>query len=135
MLCNKRDIPNESELFNETRMHYQEVWKFLKTLDRAGLKIAFDIIPFHFKFFKGCLPQIFLGPLLNTLSHLFLCPKSFKNLIRIYFTTHSKTMKCYKGFSKLILWVLFYVIRCSDANFFQPSLLQMIILMIIHDEI
>ena len=26
--------------------------------------------PYHFKFFKGCLPQISLGPFLNTLSHL-----------------------------------------------------------------
>ena len=24
----------------------------------------------HFKFFKGCLPQILLGPFLNTLTHL-----------------------------------------------------------------
>ena len=26
--------------------------------------------PYHFKFVKGCLPQILLGPFLNTLSHL-----------------------------------------------------------------
>ena len=26
--------------------------------------------PYHFKFFKGCLPQILLGPFLNTLSHM-----------------------------------------------------------------
>ena len=26
---------------------------------------------YHFKFFKGCLPQILLGPFLNTLTHLF----------------------------------------------------------------
>ena len=25
---------------------------------------------YQFKFFKGCLPQILLGPILNTLSHL-----------------------------------------------------------------
>ena len=25
--------------------------------------------PYHFKSFKGCLPQILLGPFLNTLSH------------------------------------------------------------------
>ena len=25
---------------------------------------------YHFKFFKGCLPQILLGPFLNTLSHM-----------------------------------------------------------------
>ena len=27
--------------------------------------------PYPFKFFKGCLPQILLGPFLNTLSHLY----------------------------------------------------------------
>ena len=26
--------------------------------------------PYHFKFFKGCLLQILLGPFLNTLSHI-----------------------------------------------------------------
>ena len=26
--------------------------------------------PYHFKFFKGCLPQILLGPFLNTLTHM-----------------------------------------------------------------
>ena len=28
--------------------------------------------PYPFKFFKGCLPQNLLSPLLNTLSHLFM---------------------------------------------------------------
>ena len=27
--------------------------------------------PYPFKFFKNCIPQIFLGPFLNTLSHMF----------------------------------------------------------------
>ena len=27
-------------------------------------------IQYHFKFFKGCLPQILLSPFLNTLTHL-----------------------------------------------------------------
>ena len=26
--------------------------------------------PYHFKFIKGCHPQILFGPLLNTLTHL-----------------------------------------------------------------
>ena len=26
--------------------------------------------PYHFKFFKDCLPQILFGPFLNTLSHM-----------------------------------------------------------------
>ena len=29
--------------------------------------------PYHFKFFKGCLPQILLGSFLNTLSHMLPC--------------------------------------------------------------
>ena len=28
--------------------------------------------PYHFKFFKDCLPQILLGSFLNTLSHIYL---------------------------------------------------------------
>ena len=28
--------------------------------------------PHYFKFFKGCLPQILLGPFLNTFSHILL---------------------------------------------------------------
>ena len=30
--------------------------------------------PYHFKFFEGCLPQILLGPLLNTLPHMVSLP-------------------------------------------------------------
>ena len=29
--------------------------------------------PYSFKFFKGSLPQILLGPFLNTLTHVMLC--------------------------------------------------------------
>ena len=32
--------------------------------------------PYPFKFFKGCLPQIILGPLLSTLSHITIHPDS-----------------------------------------------------------
>ena len=28
--------------------------------------------PYYLKFFKGCLPQILLGPVLNTLTHMIL---------------------------------------------------------------
>ena len=27
--------------------------------------------PYHFKFFRGCLPQIVLGPFLNSLTHFY----------------------------------------------------------------
>ena len=35
---------------------------------------------FNFKFFKGCHPQILLGPFLNTLSHIMV--SSLKNVLR-----------------------------------------------------
>ena len=42
---------------------------------RQLLKICSDMAclnrSYHFKFFKGCLSQISLGPFLNTLSHMF----------------------------------------------------------------
>ena len=33
--------------------------------------------PYHFNVFKGCLPQISLGPFLNTLYQMFLVKKDF----------------------------------------------------------
>ena len=38
-----------------------------------------DQTPYHFKFFKGCLPQILLGPFLNTLTQII--PSYKKQLI------------------------------------------------------
>ena len=46
---------------------------------RARLKRTIEVIwsasnrLYHFKLFKGCLPQIFLGPFLNTLTHISFC--------------------------------------------------------------
>ena len=36
--------------------------------------------PFHFKFFKGCLPQIFLGPFYNTLFQIWFSAESVNSL-------------------------------------------------------
>ena len=44
----------------------------LKNLKYGRLKQT--ISPYHFKFFKDRLPQISLGPFLNTLSHLNIVP-------------------------------------------------------------
>ena len=38
----------------------QEIWSDLVCLST----------PYHFKFFKGCLPQVLLGPFLNILNHM-----------------------------------------------------------------
>ena len=53
-------------IYQKTLLHtfFCLFWKSLK---------AFSVClsrPYHFKFFKGCLPQIWLGPFLNTLSHI-----------------------------------------------------------------
>ena len=40
--------------------------------------------PYHFKYFKGCLPQFLLGPFLNTLTYL---QRHFKNSSITYSST------------------------------------------------
>ena len=43
-------------------------WKGIQESTKWNLrKTAFKKIKFYFKFFKGCLPQILLGPFFNTL--------------------------------------------------------------------
>ena len=36
--------------------------------------------PYHFKFFKGCLPEILLGPFLNDLTQLYYIKGSFRDI-------------------------------------------------------
>ena len=47
----------------------------IKVCGRQPLKILKHMVclsrPYRFKVFKNCLPQILLGPFLNTLSHIF----------------------------------------------------------------
>ena len=46
----------------------------VKYAEDSLLKIRSDTVclgrPYHFRFFKGCLPQILFGPFLNTLTYL-----------------------------------------------------------------
>ena len=59
------------------RQSIQE-WTKLNLRKAAFIKFEGVSRPYSFKFFKGCLPQILLGPFLNTLSHLYLsCSKTF----------------------------------------------------------
>ena len=50
---------------------------------------GYGLQTYHFNFFKGCLPQILLGPFVNTLSHMIRIsikaknPGCCKNLWRI----------------------------------------------------
>ena len=41
--------------------------------------------PYHFNFLKGCLPQVLLGPFLNTLTHLLI----WSLCIRVIFSSCS----------------------------------------------
>ena len=44
--------------------------KFVEdSLFEEGIMVSLNR-PYHFKFFKGCLPQVLLGPFLNTLTHI-----------------------------------------------------------------
>ena len=45
----------------------QKNWSDMVCLGRSSLGR-----PYHFKFFKGCLPQILFGPSLNTFSQIFI---------------------------------------------------------------
>ena len=49
----------------------QRLWKTAINLKEHGLlKHTISLRLYPFKFFKGWLPQILLGPFLNTLSHM-----------------------------------------------------------------
>ena len=53
---------------------------------------------YHFKFFKGCLPQISRGPFLNTLPHVifnkFIQPISSKHFLLTLWTRHKTLVFC-----------------------------------------
>ena len=55
----------------ETKYSRMDQVKFVEDSLR---KILSDVVclgrPYHFRFFKGCLPKILLGPFLNTWSHM-----------------------------------------------------------------
>ena len=60
-------------------------------------KLWIDMIslgrPYHFKFFKGCLPRILLGPFLYTLTHMFACPHPFRASVPRNFNSFLCTAK------------------------------------------
>ena len=48
--------------------------------------------PYPFKFFKGCLPQILLGPFLNNLTQL--CLNIWTNVTSVIIPEHKSMKKC-----------------------------------------
>ena len=60
--------------FSELSQAERDMCQNIQEWTKSNLwKIAFKKFgrPYHFKFFKGCLPQILLGLFLNTLSRIF----------------------------------------------------------------
>ena len=81
--------------------------------------------PYHFRFFKGCLLQILLGPFLNTLTHIVLSLRRFaarliwiKNLL-INWRKDSGNQPCRKVMS------LFLLSGCSTDSWFSCKLNRM----------
>ena len=81
--------------------------------------------PYHFRFFKGCLLQILLGPFLNTLTHIVLLLRRFagrliwiKNLL-IKWRKDSGNQPCRKVMS------LFLLSGCSTDSRFSWKLNRM----------
>ena len=77
-------------------------------MDQVEFMVWFALSkPYSFKFFKGCLPQIFLGPFLNTWYHL--VPMSI-------FMKHKRS---YKAWWKLLLSSLktFFDTATFDTTF------------------
>ena len=60
----------------------------------------------HFKFFKGCLTQILIGPLFNTLTQMIVSLTSFTNWLFIKF--HSKLYFLFSFDSRVIWFFWFY---------------------------
>ena len=66
MICLSRPYGTKYSRKGQVKFAEGSLYKKLKGYDLPKA----DHTPF--KFFKGCLPQILLGPFLNTLSHLLL---------------------------------------------------------------
>ena len=61
-------VPQQINKANGTKYSRIDYVKFVEDSLCSGR-------PYHFKFFNGCLPQILLGPFLNTLSQIIFANK------------------------------------------------------------
>ena len=76
--------------------------------------------PYAFKFLKGCLPQILLGPLLNTLSHIYSdeLNKQVNNLTSLITTLLDKAMDIYFYFVYVKAVIIFDLFLFRKFTFF-----------------
>ena len=71
----------------------RKVWSDMVCLSR----------PYNFNFFKGCLPQISLGPFLNTLPHIFISNVSnvfLQSISRLIWWIEQQALQEMKNFSQ-----------------------------------
>ena len=69
--------------------------------------------PYSFKFFKGCLPQISLGPFLNTLSHMklsFSCYKVHSSFL------HTVPNAISQLFSDFAIFFIFQIVTSNNEH-------------------
>ena len=67
--------------------------------------------PYHFIFFKGSLPQILLGPFLNTLTHLLK-----KSLIENFIFCTVRFVQCSKLIKLNEFWLVFMKFTIAQMN-------------------
>ena len=71
--------------------------------------------PYHFRFFKGCLAQILLGPFLNTLTHLsnkYIWHKWLENSFKFIYSKKSD-----RELSPISLWNhVFMELKCAEGG-------------------
>ena len=72
--------------------------------------------PYHFKFFKGCLPQISLGPFLNTLSQI-----SLSRLVSLVTRLSELLMECFSCY--LSCWKIL-IVNSEEINVLLCTYLQ-----------
>ena len=112
--CFKTDC---EELINETKYSRMDQIKFM---EGSLLKIWRSMFclsrPYSFKCFKGCLPQILLGPFLNTLPQMF--SENISDGALFKWRCSSAVCNCLEVVHKFFVWnflqqLIYWVPVCS----------------------
>ena len=80
-----------------------------KICGKQPLKIWSDNRPYYFNFFKGCLPQILLGPFWNTLSQILTYLITFWTFMQQFFKKFRDFSTIYCFFPPQVHWKCFQV--------------------------
>ena len=89
------------------RMDHVNLWKTaLKKFEGIWSRVPYG--PYPFKFYKGCLPQILLGPFVNSLSQLF--------LIQFKLYAHNMLVLCWNRFTVFFKTIVDFGLVKSHEN-------------------